>query len=134
VGLQIYKGGQGRYVRGATAVAAAVVDLVLCGYVWTLLEKYIPKEFAYKSHLTYGTAAAVFVVIGTVVYVYLNRPNVVDFLVATEAEMKKVSWSSRSELLGSTAVVIVTVVLLAAFIYVVDNLLLALFGRGIGLW
>jgi len=109
------------------------VDLVVCWYLWTLLEKYIPKELAYKSYLAYGIPAAVFVVIGAVVYVYLNRPKVVDFLVATEAEMKKVSWSSRSELLGSTAVVIVTVVILAAFIYGVDYLLI-LFGRGLGLW
>jgi len=38
-------------------------------------------------------------------------------------EMKKVSWPSRTELRGSTMVVIVTVILVAIFIGVVDRLL-----------
>ncbi|MBE3132152.1 MAG: preprotein translocase subunit SecE [Acidobacteria bacterium] len=35
--------------------------------------------------------------------------------------MKKVSWSSKAELIGSTVVVIVTVFLLALVIFAVDN-------------
>jgi preprotein translocase SecE subunit len=59
---------------------------------------------------------------------------VVDFLVATETEMKKVSWSSRAELVGSTAVVIVTVFVLALFIYFADYILIYVFKNGLGLW
>jgi len=51
---------------------------------------------------------------------YLNKPKAADFLIATESEMKKVSWSNKAELVGSTIVVVVTVFLLAVFIFVMD--------------
>ncbi|MBU0718456.1 MAG: preprotein translocase subunit SecE [Planctomycetes bacterium] len=41
-------------------------------------------------------------------------------MVATEGEMKKVSWSSKAEVIGSTKVVIMFTVLLAALLFVVD--------------
>jgi len=130
VGFQLYKSGQGRYLRGGTGVAAALVDLVFCYYLWTLLSRYL-AENAYKPYLEYGIPAAVFAVLGVAVFFYVNKPNVVDFLVATETEMKKVSWSSRAELVGSTAVVIVTVFALAAFIFEADGLFSGVLGPGI---
>ena len=38
-------------------------------------------------------------------------------------EMKKVSWPTRNELKGSTMVVIVTVIIMAIFIGIVDRIL-----------
>ncbi|MBZ0268202.1 preprotein translocase subunit SecE [bacterium] len=38
-------------------------------------------------------------------------------------EMKKVSWPTRSELRGSTMVVVVTVIVIAIFIGIVDRIL-----------
>jgi preprotein translocase subunit SecE len=133
VGFQLYKSGQGRYLRGGTGVAAALVDLVFCYYLWTLLSRYL-VENVYKPYLEYGIPAAVFAVLGVAVFFYVNKPNVVDFLVATETEMKKVSWSSRAELTGSTAVVIITVFALALFIYVADTIFIYVFRNGLGLW
>ena len=43
-----------------------------------------------------------------------------DFLVATEGEMKKVNWTSRKEVIGSTKVVIASVILLAVLLFLVD--------------
>ncbi|MBI3824283.1 MAG: preprotein translocase subunit SecE [Planctomycetes bacterium] len=43
-----------------------------------------------------------------------------DFLVATEAEMNKVSWTNRRRLVQDTIVVLVTVVLFTSFLFVVD--------------
>jgi len=42
------------------------------------------------------------------------------FLSATEGEMKKVNWSTRKEVLGSTRVVIVIAFLIAVCLFVVD--------------
>jgi preprotein translocase subunit SecE len=42
------------------------------------------------------------------------------FLNEVKTEMKKVSWSTKKELIGSTWIVIVTVFLLAVFIGVID--------------
>jgi len=43
-----------------------------------------------------------------------------DFLIATEGEMKKVSWSSRREIIGSTKVVILFTFLFAVYMFLVD--------------
>lgn len=49
--------------------------------------------------------------------------KVVNFLTEIKVEMQKVSWSSKDELIGSTIVVIVSTILLALFIAVVDVIL-----------
>ncbi|MBU3933269.1 MAG: preprotein translocase subunit SecE [Candidatus Omnitrophica bacterium] len=48
----------------------------------------------------------------------LNKP--VRFLSEVRTELKKVSWSTKKELISSTGVVIFTVSLLALFIGVID--------------
>jgi preprotein translocase subunit SecE len=44
----------------------------------------------------------------------------VNFLKEVKIELKKVNWPDRNELLGSTTVVIITVLLLAFFIGICD--------------
>jgi len=121
-------------VRPATAVAAGIVLAVLCYYVYILLEQHIPKTFAYKVYAGYAAPAALFVVLGATAAYYMNRPSVVDFFIATESEMKKVSWSSRAALFGSAMVVIVTVLLLALMIWLADTGIVLVLTRGLGLW
>jgi preprotein translocase subunit SecE len=43
-----------------------------------------------------------------------------NFLIQAKEELKKVSWSTRKEVLGSTVVVIVITALLTVFIMLVD--------------
>ena len=50
----------------------------------------------------------------------VNIPDFGDFLIATEAEMNKVSWVSRKRLFQDTIVVLVTVVVLTLFLLVID--------------
>lgn len=50
----------------------------------------------------------------------VNIPVFADFLIATEAEMNKVSWSTRKRLVQDTIVVLVTTVLLTLFLLFVD--------------
>ena len=50
----------------------------------------------------------------------VNMPSFADFLIATEAEMNKVSWSSRKRLYQDTIVVLVTTLLLTVFLLVTD--------------
>jgi preprotein translocase SecE subunit len=52
----------------------------------------------------------------------VNWPNFADFLIATEAEMNKVSWTTRKRLFQDTVVVLVTVLLLTVFLFIVDIL------------
>ena len=46
-----------------------------------------------------------------------------EFVKDVRLESAKVSWPTRTELRDSTAVVLVTVLLVAAFIFVVDQIL-----------
>jgi preprotein translocase subunit SecE len=46
-----------------------------------------------------------------------------QFIVETWAELKKTTWPSRREVYGTTLVVIVTVLICAAYLFVVDLLL-----------
>lgn len=55
-------------------------------------------------------------------YRVVNYPAFADFLIATEAEMNKVSWTTRKRLVQDTIVVLTTVLLLTIFIFLVDVL------------
>lgn len=50
------------------------------------------------------------------------------FLSQTKAELKKVSWPNKNELIGSTLVVIITVAIMAVYIGVVDLIFSKLIG------
>jgi preprotein translocase SecE subunit len=51
----------------------------------------------------------------------VNMPTFGDFLIATEAEMNKVSWTTQRRLVQDTAVVLMTVVLMAGFLFLMDQ-------------
>jgi preprotein translocase subunit SecE len=58
-----------------------------------------------------------------VIYYFVGvKPRSVDFLVATDGEMKKVNWSTRKDVIASTWVVIAASIVLAAGLFVVDIL------------
>lgn len=55
-----------------------------------------------------------------VAYRAVNVPSFAEFLIATEAEMNKVSWTPRRRLGQDTIVVLTTTLLMALFLLVVD--------------
>ncbi|MHC4561906.1 MAG: preprotein translocase subunit SecE [Planctomycetota bacterium] len=123
----IYKPGQGKYTRVGTIIG--VMLMVVVGAV-VLSDKLgtwssMLDTPAWKFGLPAGIAAALALLISWLV----NRPKAADFLIATEGEMKKVSWSNRREVVGSTKVVIVTTFMLAGILFVVDLLLIFAFKR-----
>ena len=110
----VYKPTQGKHARLWTGVALA--GLVAVG-AWRLFE--MLKGSSSLSE-RYGIPAAVGLGLGWLVYRMLNYPPFADFLIATEAEMNKVSWTSRDDLKRATAVVMVTVLLVSVFLFGVD--------------
>src|SRR5688572_27392830 len=56
-----------------------------------------------------------------------NKGDNVDFLIATDSEMKKVNWTSRRELMGSTKVVILFMFMIALILFVIDLVFWVLF-------
>jgi preprotein translocase SecE subunit len=51
----------------------------------------------------------------------VNIPVFADFLIATEAEMNKVSWTTKKKLFHDTIVVLTTLVLMSVFLFAMDQ-------------
>ncbi len=66
-------------------------------------------------------------------YRLVNYPKFADFLVAVEAEMYKVSWPSRGELIRSSTVVIVVMFALASVLFGYDLVWKFLFTNVLGI-
>lgn len=79
--------------------------------------------------LIQGIAASVVLLIGAILTYWFCGINSksVEFLINTDMEMKKVNWSTRKDIIGSTWVVIGSSFLIAAFIFLTDFLMQALF-------
>ena len=104
--LGIYKKGQGYYTRLCTTIAYAL--LVAMG-AWWVSEQFVGIDFGFPSIYASAAAAVLVIAIFGLVGFWLigRRPKSVDFLIATEGEMKKVNWSTRREVVGSTIIVLV---------------------------
>jgi preprotein translocase SecE subunit len=131
-----YKRGQGLRVRRLTMLGILLV--VGSGiYVYGWKHNYQPGE-VWAINLPFGLAdnyemvllrspgltLSVLTVIFTLWFVYrlVNYPRFGDFLIATEAEMNKVSWANTKHLKRDTIVVLVTTVLLTLFLWSMDIL------------
>jgi preprotein translocase SecE subunit len=77
-------------------------------------------------------AALVFLIAGGFVYYFVGiNKHTAEFLIATEGEMRKVHWSTKREIYGSTVVVILVSLVIALLLFVGDYAFAALF-RAIG--
>ncbi len=123
MGAGIYKKGQGYWTRVMSAVAMGT--LVLMGAVW--LADNLKNTRIFGNEPIFTQAICFVVVFGAFswlgYYLIGRRQKVVDFLIATEGEMKKVNWSSRKEIRGSTIVVIGLTIIIALMITVMDYLI-----------
>ncbi len=113
VSTELYKPRQGWYARLYTALGLGV--LVVLG-LWRLHETLISTSMPTR----YGVPVAVGALLGWAVFRLVQYPPFVEFLIATEAEMNKVSWTSRDDLQRATSVVLITVLLMAVFLFGVD--------------
>lgn len=67
-----------------------------------------------------SVAVAVIVIAGVLLWLIMNRPRAVDFMIATEAEMRKVNWPSKNEIRGSTIVVVCGTFILSVFLWTIN--------------
>jgi preprotein translocase subunit SecE len=132
--LKIYKPGQGYYTRIGTAIGLGILVLFGAQFVYEQLNGLIPQpgagqESSYRLPLLYGITTAFMLGMGALTYwvVGVHR-KANDFFIATEGEMKKVSWSSRKEVIKSTKVVVIVVVLMACFLFFFDIAFMLFFG------
>jgi preprotein translocase subunit SecE len=110
----LYKPLQGKQARLWTAIGLGLI------IVFGLREVHDSLDGRTGKFASYGYPAAVGVVLAWLTFRLLQFPPFVEFLIATEAEMNKVSWTSREDLKRATTVVLVTVLLVAVFLFGVD--------------
>jgi preprotein translocase subunit SecE len=120
----IYKPGQGRYARISTGVLLGL----FVGYGCNSL-RYLLGGTSLSAVLARVIPVAVFLVAAAGIAFALNYPKFADFLIETEIEMGRVIWPTRKAVLGSSVVVIVTVLVMAALLFGADELLLWLLRR-----
>jgi len=120
--MTIYKPGQGYWTRVMSAIALSLLVLMGVAWLWKLLAtvRWWPlHEPVYWQALV---CVLVVVVFGWIGYTLIGvKPRVVDFMIATESEMKKVNWSSWREIRGSTGLVIGLTAFLAVVCFGFDT-------------
>jgi preprotein translocase subunit SecE len=110
-----YKPNQGWHARLWTGIGLGV--LALAG----LYQLYVTQlQGETTTAVQYGVPALLGAALAWVIFRVLQFPPFVDFLIATEAEMKKVSWTTKAELKRATVVVLTTVFLMAVYLFAVD--------------
>src|SRR5687768_5312631 len=95
--LGLYKRSQGRLTRQVTFAALAIAVLLGAWRLGVFL-------LDYGQTVQYVVPTVVAVLGLWIAYRVVNLPRFADFLIAVEAEVNKVSWPSRAELVRSTVV------------------------------
>ncbi len=127
-----YKRSQGMRVRRATILGFLIIagfgvysyrgSLETLGY--SDLDVHIPFSGGYAIRLLPDVVYTLplLLVAGSlwIGWRLVNYPPFADFLIATEAEMNKVSWTTRKRLIQDTIIVLTTMLLLTIFLFVVD--------------
>jgi len=129
-----YKKSQGQRVRRGTILG--ILSVVGCGIYTMLAHRTLEGGASHWQVLIPFSGGHSWVILPDVrftvpillaalaiwfAYRVVSFPAFADFLIATEAELNKVSWSPWSKLKQDTIVVLVTVLLLTFFLFVVDQ-------------
>ncbi len=113
----LYKPQQGRIVRQVTFVSIAILALLIA---WQI------GQITFIEDLFSGSVYAVTGILSGLglwfAYRVVNHPPFTDFLIAVEAEMKKVSWPAWPELWKASLVVIFVIFSMAISLWLFDVL------------
>jgi preprotein translocase subunit SecE len=112
---EFYKPMQGWYARLYTGLGLGLIAAAGAYQIYQASQDESP-------YVKVGLPLVFAVVLGWIIIRILHFPPFADFLIATEAEMNKVSWTTKDDLVRATTVVLATVVLMAVFLFVVDRL------------
>lgn len=118
--LDVYKRSQGRIVRQVTCLAMWVVVALATWRSYLYLKVMVGES---QGWLTYALPSLLLFSGLWIAYRIVNLPAFADFLIAVEAEMNKVSWPSRTELVRSSVVVIILMFGLTVVLFGYDLIL-----------
>jgi preprotein translocase SecE subunit len=124
----IYKKGQGYWTRMGTAIGAALLCILITWQIYRYIPAFMSTTDATRArNVALGVAGGFAVLYAALVWRLINKPANVDFLIATDSEMKKVNWTSKRELIGSTKVVILFMFGIALFLFLLDQFFSSVF-------
>jgi len=112
----MYKPTQGRIVRQLTALGIGVVIGLGCWSLYSTLRGSLDAD----SWWIPGIPGLVLIAGLWFSYRIVNWPTFADFLIAVEAEMNKVTWPSKDELIRASIVVMFTIFFLATALFLFD--------------
>ncbi len=112
----VYKPNQGRIVRQMTCLTIWVVIGLGC---WSL---YSTLRASFEAGSIWTPAIPGVLLLAGVWFGFrvINWPTFADFLIAVEAEMNKVTWPGKDELVRASIVVIFTIFFLAIALFAFD--------------
>ncbi len=126
--LELYKPEEATRSRGGLAAVTGAILLfgIVSLYEWLAIPFWIGDlaggwlgdEFPISPRVVLCGVLTLIVALG--IYLLANNPKIVEFLIATEKEMQKVSWPPKHEVISSSIAVCVTVVILAIYLGLVD--------------
>jgi preprotein translocase subunit SecE len=112
----VYKPNQGRIVRQLTCLAIWVVVALGCWALYSTLR----GAFESRAYLVSGIPSVLLLAGAWFGFRLVNWPRFADFLIAVEAEMNKVTWPSKEELIRAAFVVIFTIFFLGIALFLFD--------------
>jgi preprotein translocase subunit SecE len=130
--IGVYKRSQGRITRQVTFATLAIAFALAAWRVYVFRATAGPwfqKALSWVgvsitnqlgSGFVYGLSVAVLMIGLWISYRVVNIPRFADFLIAVEAEINKVSWPSRPELVRSAIVVILVIFVLSTILFGFD--------------
>jgi preprotein translocase SecE subunit len=128
----IYKKGQGKWTRLGTVAAAGLLACLTAYNLYLWILPALPVAAGAKinnnpQHILIAGCALFLGFLALIIFWVGNKPSNVDFLIATDSEMKKVNWTTKGELFGSTRVVVLFLIFIGCFLFLVDTLFAAFF-------
>ena len=111
---RIYKRTQGRMVRQVTLAVLLAGVLLGC---YRMSEEYLQDV---ARPIAAVVTVVTFVTSAWCVFRLTHWPRFADFLVSVQGELDKVNWATWEYLIRATGVVLVTMVIASAFLWVCD--------------
>lgn len=110
----LYKRNQGRLARRLTFGAVAAIAIL---GAMSLRNSFL---LPYSASVSYGIPIVLSLAGCWIAFRAVNRPNFAEFLISTESEVEKVHWPDRPHVHRATIVVLVTMLLMGALLFVFD--------------
>ena len=126
----IYKRNQGRIVRQITCLAIWVTVAIAAWRFYVVVMQEMSLGDLSDATAAWVRRGAPLLLLAAGMwfgYRLVNWPRFADFLISVEAEMHKVSWPTRPELVKASSVVIFVIFFLALLLFTYDLIWAAIF-------